>query len=92
MECTNLMGCTFVNEYAADSKISMAVSGFMSSYCHGDKEAICVRKIIKQRLGPDKLPANMMPSGHHVSGTSTSDWADEIFPILEESGIYFQKI
>jgi hypothetical protein len=87
MECSNLASCAFVEAYENDSKISMAVRGFLSSHCHGDKENICVRKIIKQNLGPDKLPLNMMPSGHPVPGTTMSDWADEIPPILKKSGL-----
>lgn len=93
MECANLKGCSFIKAYQSDTRLglALAIQSYIKNYCNGDKESICLRKKIKQQLGADKVPTNMMPSGHPVPNTSINDWHDDVFPVLHDKNIFIKK-
>ena len=84
-DCPNLATCSFFRKYEQDESIQLALQGFVSKYCKGDKQSLCVRKKVSMALGgPDKVPANMMPNGSPLSGTTSDGWSDDVKNVLSE--------
>lgn len=55
----------------------------MSIYCKGEKQGECFRRLVGRSLGgPDKIPPNMMPNGHALTGTDDSGWPTEVKMLL----------
>ena len=82
-DCDKLEACAFFKTYETEPGRELALKGFISTYCKGEKQAECVRKIISQKLGgADKVPVNMMPNGMALSGTGKDDWSKEVLEII----------
>lgn len=76
-ECAIINRCSFFREYGKDEQYAFALEGFLRQYCQGHRESICMRKMLADRFGsPDFVPANMLPNGLPVSGTSTESWPE----------------
>ncbi len=59
--CDLLETCGYFKKYQASKEL--ACKGFISQYCHGDKQDECQRKTYRKEHGVP--PADdMMPSGH----------------------------
>jgi hypothetical protein len=70
--------CSFFKTYGAAEDKSLAIAGFIRMYCKGRRQDECVRKSVSAILGgPQKVPANMLPNGLAMSGTSADDWPEE---------------
>lgn len=77
-ECANMGNCSFFVTYGKDQDMSLAIGGFIRIYCKGEKQERCVRKKVSETLGgPERVPANMLPNGLAMSGTSMHDWPEE---------------
>ncbi|MGD2066036.1 MAG: hypothetical protein PVI43_02560 [Candidatus Bathyarchaeota archaeon] len=77
--CDNIKNCPLFKKYKNDENKKYALVAFIKTYCKGDKHIECVRKKLSKALGgPDKIPANMMPSGLPVFGTISDDWSAEV--------------
>ncbi len=61
--CPNLEKCGFVKKYGETKKL--AIKGFISMYCQGDKQNICERKKYKQ-LHNSPPSDEMMPNGNFI--------------------------
>ena len=78
-DCANMKQCTFFQMYAREEKYRAAVSGFIRMYCRGQKQDVCVRKRVGAQVGgPQRVPANMLPTGLPLFGTTSGDWPDEV--------------
>lgn len=78
-DCENLAKCAFFKTYETDENRKLALTGLANLYCKGAKQDQCIRKKVSKALGgPDKVPVNMMPDGHPLSGTSSDDWSEEV--------------
>jgi hypothetical protein len=81
--CDRAEKCVFTNRVEADIVRSLALKGFATVYCRGDKQAECIRKKISKTLGgPEKVPENMMPNGLPLPGTSRKDWSSAVMALL----------
>lgn len=61
--CPNLEKCGFVKKYSTTD--SLAVKGFVSMYCQGEKQDECKRKTYKAQHGA--IPSDdMLPNGSFV--------------------------
>jgi len=77
--CDSLETCPLFRKYKNDENKNYALVAFIKEYCKGDKHTDCVRRKLSKALGgPDKIPANMMPTGMPVFGTLRDDWPDEV--------------
>ena len=77
--CDRLENCPLYRKYKNAENKKCALTGFIRAYCKGDRHAECVRKKLSKALGgPEKIPANMMPSGMPVFGTLADNWPDEV--------------
>lgn len=86
-ECEIIKRCNFVREYGRDERYVDALNGFLRQYCQGHRSSTCRRKILADRFGsPDFVPANMLPNGLPVSGTSTESWPESAKRIREGEG------
>jgi len=82
--CENLEKCAFFAEYQRNEKKRLALRGFATMYCQGDRQTECIRKAICNRLGgPSAVPVNMMPNGKPLPGTTNTSWQDRIFKELD---------
>ena len=82
MDCDRFAKCPFVKKYENDAEKKYALKGFVLNYCQGEKQVDCVRKKVSRALGPEKVPINMMPTGHALSGTTKDDWPQEVKNLL----------
>lgn len=76
MECTNLNGCGFI-ECCNQRGKSVALTGFINTYCKGEKLDSCVRKKLATKFGKQVVPKNMMPNGYPLSETDKKGWSEE---------------
>ncbi len=80
-ECKNLDNCSFFEEYGEETSLE----GFINRYCKGDKKDQCIRKMVSEALGgPENVPANMMPNGYPISGTTDDDWSEDVENVIED--------
>jgi hypothetical protein len=78
-DCENLDVCAFFKAYSNDEQLKLALQGFVSMYCKGDKQGQCVRKKVSKALGgPQYVPVNMMPNGVPLAGTTNADWPQNV--------------
>ena len=83
-ECHNLEKCNFFKMYQNDESKNLALKGFISMFCKGERQDQCVRKIISKELGgPELVPPNMLPNGFAISGTNKSDWNEDVISLLK---------
>ena len=76
-DCGLMRRCSFFREFGGDETFANALDGFLRVYCRGNRQSDCMRKRLAERLGtPDFVPANMLPNGLPVSGTSTASWPE----------------
>ncbi|MCW4028820.1 MAG: hypothetical protein NWE92_04145 [Candidatus Bathyarchaeota archaeon] len=80
--CEKFSTCVFVARYEADVEKQFALWGFIRLFCLGEKRRECALLKIAESLGADKVPANMMPNGLPLSGTTRDGWALEIQALL----------
>lgn len=59
-ECPNLPECGFVKKYGETN--GLAVKGFITMYCKGEKQNECKRKEYKQKMG-NTASDEMLPTG-----------------------------
>ncbi|MBN2603111.1 MAG: hypothetical protein JXA91_03145 [Candidatus Thermoplasmatota archaeon] len=45
---------------------------------------MCEKKVSMALGGPDKVPANMMPNGSPLTGTTSDGWSDDVKNVLSE--------
>jgi len=76
--CELLQSCAFFKEYEKDDSRKLALGGMIRLYCQGENQSACVRKKVRQKLGPEQIPVNMMPNGAPLTGTSDSDWPEQV--------------
>ncbi len=77
--CDNLENCPLFRKYKNCENKNYALTGFIRAYCKDDKYVDCVRRKLSKALGgPERIPANMMPSGLPVFGTFRDDWSAEV--------------
>lgn len=90
MDCENLNDCAFFQEYERDDSKKLALAGFIRMYCKGEKQDDCIRKKVSKALGgKEKVPANMMPTGTPMTGSNTSDWAQEVKDLLKKLNVVY---
>jgi hypothetical protein len=78
-DCQNMKVCSFFIAYGAKHENKTAVAGFVRLYCRGERQDQCVRKAVSKALGgPHTVPANMLPNGLPMTGTTDKDWSDDI--------------
>ena len=83
-DCEKLATCAFFIEYEKDVSKKLALEGFAKMFCRGDKQDDCVRKKVSNALGgPEHVPVNMMPNGRALSGTSDSDWSEQVISAMK---------
>ena len=88
MDCENLPICKFFKEYETNPERQLGLKGFVSLYCKGAKQEICKRKMLCDLLGAaEKVPANMMPNGKALQGTSNAEWGKDVVDGLSELGV-----
>ncbi len=84
--CADITKCSFYNEYKKRQQDPeypiFALRGIVNLYCNGMRQGQCMRKKINRILGNDKVPANMMPLGKPISGTTDSAWSREVRSIV----------
>ena len=82
-DCENLATCAFFRTYQNEPGLEVALKGFISLYCKGDRQDDCVRKKVSKALGgPQNVPANMMPNGTPLTGTTRDGWSNEVLEVL----------
>ena len=82
-ECQNLERCNFFKMFESDESKQLALKGFVFMFCRGRKQDQCIRKKISQILGgPQFVPANMLPNGLPMAGTSKYGWSEDLKKLL----------
>lgn len=59
-DCENISTCGFFKKYKVSK--SLAVNGFINTYCKSDMQTTCKRKVYKKNNGTPP-PDEMMPNG-----------------------------
>ncbi len=77
-DCEMLATCAFFKQYENDPSRKLALSGLARLYCHGEKQSECVRKKVRQQLGAEKVPVNMLPNGRPLDGSDDSNWPSDV--------------
>jgi hypothetical protein len=78
-ECSNLQLCTFVKYFETNKGNDLALRGFISTYCKGQKQEDFKRKKVSKALGGSlQVPPNMMPNGLPLAGTSVDQWSKRV--------------
>lgn len=78
-DCSNIGVCSFFIVYGSRTENRTAVAGFVRLYCKGERQDQCVRKVVSKALGgPHTVPANMLPNGLPMVGTTDRDWTDPV--------------
>lgn len=86
-DCANTDRCSFFIRYGKDEDKSLAIAGFLRKYCRGPHQEDCLRKVVSAALGgPEHVPANMLPNGLPMTGTSTDDWPEEAKDVRRRVG------
>ncbi len=71
--------CAFFAYYEKTKGNSLALKGFVNTFCKGTKQDECIRKKVSKALGgPMHVPANMMPNGLPLSGTDNKEWPERV--------------
>ena len=83
-DCANLSTCAFFKKYEQDEAMKLALQGFINKYCKGGMQDQCVRKKVSQVLGAQNVPVNMMPNGAPITGTTSTDWSEEVKNVLSQ--------
>ncbi|HIH01545.1 TPA: hypothetical protein HA259_05670 [Thermoplasmata archaeon] len=79
--------CSFFTRYCSDEDKSLAIAGFLRKYCRGAQQGDCLRKAVSAALGgPEQVPANMLPNGLPMIGTSTEDWPEAAKEVRRKAG------
>ena len=82
VECQNLEKCNFFKVYEKEK--NRALKGFVSIYCKGERQEICIRKKVSKELGGSEfVPHNMMPNGLPLVGTNDFDWSSTVKEFLK---------
>ena len=56
-DCEKMSSCEFMMIYGKEENRKVALAGFVMSYCKGEKQNICIRKIVcKEMGGPEHVP------------------------------------
>ena len=77
--CEKLTACTFIKAYESCETLELALKGFVSLYCNGNKHDTCIRKKVNKVLGGHHcVPMNMMPNGLPIRGTNDYAWTAEV--------------
>ena len=83
-DCIYFAKCNFLKILNEDENRKYALRGFIRVYCQGEKQGECVRKKVSKALGgPEKVPANMMPNGMPLIGTSRDEWPAEVKKLVQ---------
>ena len=86
-DCANMDRCSFFTRYGRDEDKSLAIAGFLRKYCRGPQQGDCMRKEVSAILGgPENVPANMLPNGLPMSGTSTESWPEAAKEVRRRAG------
>ncbi len=82
-DCDKLATCEFFKIYSNDEGKKLALAGFVRMYCKGDKQNVCLRKIVSKELGGSQfVPKNMMPTGKPLSGSNDDGWSAVVREVL----------
>ena len=88
-DCANLDGCSFFatfKERSTDPDFAdLAIKGLVRMYCKGSKQDKCIRKIVSQKLGSNRVPTNLMPIGLALADTTDQNWPDDVVSIIQEA-------
>lgn len=76
MECKNLTNCAFIHCCKTYDK-DKSVNGFVKMYCKGTRMNECVRFKLSSKFGKGVVPANMMPNGYPLPGTTKEGWSEQ---------------
>ena len=86
--CNNYETCKLFLSYGSDKSRGLALKGFKSLYCEGNKQNQCVRKVMGDKLGGMQYtPQNMMCNGLPLTGTRVVDWNEKVFEILSDLNV-----
>jgi hypothetical protein len=78
-ECQNLKTCAFFAYYEKTKGNNLALKGFVTTFCKGQKQDECSRKKVSKALGGSSyVPVNMMPNGLPLSSTDSKEWPKQV--------------
>lgn len=84
-DCEKMCGCEFFKIYGSDQSRKLALAGFVRTYCKGESQNNCLRKIVCKELGgAQHVPQNLMPTGSPLSGTNSVSWSEDVKIVIKK--------